>query len=103
MKGIRYANRNRHLKKIEEQPMLYLGSKNLSRLHYFIIGYLVCEEENGRKDSLYIFEEFKKYFSKIYGIVSYYSYADVIRSNCETDEEAFDKFFEVFNDFLAQR
>lgn len=91
------------LKKIEEQPILYLGSKNLSRLRFFISGYITCEEENGINDSLYIFEDFKKYFNKIYGVVSYYSYADVIRNVSETEEEAFDKFFELFNDFLSQR
>ena len=40
------------LKRIEEKPLLYLGKKDLRRLRFFIIGYLVCEKDNNRYESI---------------------------------------------------
>ena len=90
------------LKRIEENPLLYLGKKDLHYLRQFVSGYLVCEEDNGRSESTMVFESFKNYFNKIYGLRSFYGYDDVLLQESETREEAFDKFFELFNSFLVE-
>ena len=91
------------LRRIDEKPLLYLGKKDIGRLRFFITGYLICEEDNNQSESTEIFESFKKYFDTIYGIRSYYDYASVLRQQFNSEEEAFDKFFELFNQFLFQK
>ena len=88
------------LKKIESNPKLFLGEKDLRRLRFFISGYLMCEGDNGKTGSLTLMEAFYSYFESIYGIRSYYHCTDVLRQECGSEEEAFDKFFELFNAFL---
>ena len=90
------------LKRIEENPLLYLGKKDVGRLRNFITGYLICEEDNGKNESTFIFESFKDYFNSIYGLRSYYDYSSVIRQECQSEEEAFDKFFQLFNEFFVR-
>ena len=89
------------LKKIEANPQLFLGAeKDLTRLRFLIEGYLICEADNGKTEPMMLFEDFKSYFNSIYGLRSYYSYADILRQETPSEEEAFDKFFELFNQFL---
>ena len=91
------------LKKIEEKPQMFLGSEiNLKHLHFIIEGYIMSEEDNGKTETLMLFERFKNYFNGIYGHVSYYAWYDVLCQRYETQQEAFDKFFELFNDFLKK-
>ncbi len=91
------------LKKIEANPQLFLGAeKDLTRLRFLIEGYLICEGDNGKTEPMMLFEGFKNYFNSIYGLRSYYSYADILRQESASEEEAFDKFFELFNQFLEQ-
>ena len=88
------------LKKIESNPKLFLGEKDLRRLRFFISGYLMCEQDNGKTESITPMESFYSYFDSIYGIRSYYHCTDILRQECGSEEEAFDKFFELFNAFL---
>lgn len=91
------------LNKIEANPQLFLGAeKDLTRLRFLIEGYLICEDDNGRTEPMMLFEKFKKYFNGIYGLRSYYCYADILRQESSSEEEAFDRFFELFNQFLVQ-
>lgn len=92
------------LKKIEANPQLFLGTvRDLTRLSFLIEGYLICEEDNGKTEPMMLFEDFKSYFNSIYGLRSYYSYADILRQESASEEEAFDKFFVLFNQFLEQK
>lgn len=91
------------LKKIEEKPLLFLGKKDLRRLRFFITGYLACERDNNRNESFMFFESFKKYFDGIYGLRSYFDWSSILRQEEPSEEAAFDKFFELFNDFLAKQ
>ena len=88
------------LKKIESNPKLFFGEKDLRRLRFFISGYLVCESDNGKNESVLLMESFYSYFESIYGVRSYYHCTDILRQECGSEEEAFDKFFELFNSFL---
>ncbi len=91
------------LKKIESNPLLWLGKKDLERLRFFLSGYLTSEEDNGKIESTEFFESFKKYFDSIYGLRSYYGYDGILRQECTSEEEAFNKFFELFNQFLEEK
>ena len=81
---------------------MYLGKKDLHRLRQFVSGYLICEEDDGKDESMLAFESFKNYINKIYGLRSFWGYDDVLLQETENPEEAFDKFFELFNSFLVE-
>lgn len=90
------------LNRIEKNPLLYLGQKNLRSLRAFIDGYIICEQDNNKKESSIIFENFIKYFNDIFGVQSYYDFCSVLRNQYESEEEAFDSFFKLFNNFIIQ-
>lgn len=89
--------------KIEKNPLLYLGEKDLRRLRSFITGYLICEADNNQNESMMFFESFKKYFNGIYGLRSYFDWCSILRQESHSEEDAFDKFFELFNAFLLKQ
>ena len=81
---------------------MYLGKKDLHSLRQFVSGYLICEADDGKDESMLAFESFKNYINKIYGLRSFWGYDDVLLQETENPEEAFDKFFELFNSFLVE-
>jgi len=92
------------LMKIEKNPLLYLDEKDLRLLHSFIDGYLICEADNNQNESMMFFESFKNYFNGIYGLRSYFGWCSILRQESHSEEEeAFDKFFELFNAFLLKQ
>ena len=84
---------------IEKKPFLFFKEKYLRLLHCFIDGYLICEYDNNRNESHMLFQSFRKYFQGIYGL-STRCWSSILRQESQSEEEAFDKFFELFNAFL---
>ena len=84
---------------IEKRPFLFFKEKDLRLLYCFIDGYLTCEYDNNRNESWIFYESFKKYFQGIYGL-SARGWCSILRQESQSEEEAFDKFFELFNAFL---
>lgn len=93
----------RLLKKIQENPLLWLGDESFSRLRFFMDGYLTCAQEHRDLASVQSFERLKTYIEKSFSPVmtdnSYYSY---IKESCESEPAALKKFFALFDSFLAQ-
>lgn len=91
------------LKKVQENPYIYMGDKNLSKLKFFIDGYLTCAQEHNDLDSVGDFEDFKLFIEKSFSPVitenSYYSY---IEKSCKSETDAFEKFFALFGEFIAE-
>ena len=99
------------LKKIHARPGLYLRSKSLTNLihlsHGFYWGTEACEEEHPdiaiitEPDFWFKFNEFvHKYYNKTMGGMDA---AWLITDLSDSEEEAFDKYFELLNMFLKQR
>jgi len=114
------------LKKIREMPGLWLGEKSLKRLTSHMQGYELgvtigkWEESTGLNffehfdettrlgnisSSDYFFTfEFNKFVHLHYGqIMQSLSGASLISQNSNSEEEAFDKYFELLDEFLKQR
>ena len=87
---------------IEKRPILFFKEKDLRLLYCFIDGYLTCEYDNNRNESWIFYESFKKYFQGIYGL-SVRGWCSILRQESQSEEEAFDKFFELFNAFLKSQ
>ena len=87
------------LMEIEKKPFLFFKEKDLRLLQCFIDGYLTCEYDNNQNESLMLFQSFRKYFQGIYGL-STRGWCSILRQESQSEEEAFDKFFELFNAFL---
>lgn len=80
-----------------------MGDKNFSKLKFFIDGYLTCAEEHHDFDSIRDFEHLKVFIEKSFSPVitenSYYSY---IEKSCMSETDAFEKFFALFGEFIAE-
>lgn len=90
------------LKKIEKQPLIYLGEKNLRFLRAFIDGYLECEDERGDYESMEAFSGLKKYIEDFYNSQTVHDYCSLITMHSKSNEEAFDCFFEHFDIFFSK-
>ena len=91
------------LQRIRDIPAPYIGKIKLSYLYCFIAGYKSRAIET---DPNYIdcldFGEFTKFVSEHYKTENGENWHDVILENVTSEEEAFDKFYELFDEFVAQ-
>ena len=92
------------LLKIKERPSLYLGKKSLTLLHVFLGGYDTCYYDYFEKTAKTSFDGFEEFIRAKYNASkSYFNWAGNILNNTKTEEEAFDKFFELYDEFLSQK
>jgi len=93
------------LEKIRERPALYLGKKSLTYLFYFIKGY--CTAVN--YDCITGFDEFvySHYCNKkkLVGVerdlfIENSNWMRIIIAESKFQEEAFDRFYELFDEFI---
>lgn len=84
------------LQDIRKCPEIYIGKPSLERLYAYINGYL--HYSNDESDNCLV--GFTEYITKIYNINSDHNWSSVIQFFCITEEEAFNKFYEHFEDFL---
>ena len=87
------------LMEIEKRPFLFFEEKDLRLLNCFIDGYMTCEYVNNQSEAYMFFQSFQKYFQGIYGL-STRGWCSILRQESQSEEEAFYKFFELFNAFL---
>lgn len=88
------------LKKIEQNPVIYLGQKSLVLLKAFISGYSVrlFEEDENHAD---FFSDFQKFVSEKYNVTTDQGWAQIIGFFSGNDIAAFDRFFELFEEYLT--
>ena len=90
------------LKKIKERPGLYLGRKSLMLLDAFLGGYSICCYDLEKKIEADIFDGFQEYIQQRYNIRSTQSWAKIIDFYSLSDEEAFDNFYNLYEEFLKE-
>lgn len=90
------------MKKIREKPGLYLGEKSLTRLNFFIFGYEHKEQELGLQltNEIAGFDEFTR---EKYGDKMTLNCWERVLRNTDSEEVAFDKFFELLDEFMAKK
>lgn len=82
------------LEDIQRRPGVYLGKKSLDRLGHFLAGYMWCMHCNFENEDNYL-SGFQEFIADYYNIHSAHNWSDIIQFFCSTDEEAFDKFYEL--------
>ena len=89
------------LKEIKKRPGLYLGRASLERLYAFINGYKHQDSYSAvQTDCL---DGFQKYVEKTYNIHTDHNWASIIQFFSITEEEAFDKFYELLDEFTSSK
>jgi len=86
------------LLKIKENPDKYIGEKSIKKLNVFICGYVLSQsDENGKPpEELPGFYEF---IQKKYNTMIARSWAEIILFHSISDEQAFDEFYSVLDEF----
>ncbi len=85
---------------IRKRPGVYLGQKSLTLLHSFLGGYIVRLAEEGYTD-VYL-RGFQNYISNRFNIQSAHSWAHIIRFYSASEAEAFDRFYELLDEYLSK-
>ncbi|MGL6337683.1 MAG: hypothetical protein ACRC80_00920 [Waterburya sp.] len=92
------------LKNIKQRPKMYLGSLSITKLHMLLIGYNIGKMEKNlnkiEEDSK--FRDFQQWIQEKYNVLSSKSWANIILENSMNEEDAFNKFFELFEEFINE-
>lgn len=81
------------LQKLKESPSRYLGEKSLTKLIFFVWGYLECMMERDKKIPSFLAFDFQIYISRIYKSYSPH-WSNTIILNSKSEADAFDKLYE---------
>lgn len=88
--------------KVKENPIKFLGKKSMERLHIFIMGYVLSQaDEVGTYPEWR--GEFMDYVQQKYGENRCIDIATIITYNSLSDEDAFDKYYELLQEFFHKK
>lgn len=97
---------NEKIKKLLVQmrrvPAAYFGKKSLERLSFTLSGYMLCLFEIGESDTMQELPGFNEFVAKRYGIKSAHNWCSIIQFFHPIEEEAFDTFFELLDEFYGK-
>jgi len=90
--------------KIREKPGLYLGKPSLSLLFSFMCGYMIRQYEIfGDEQTSNLSKNFLRYIQDYYEISeTSKNWCTIICENCSNEEEAFYKYYELWDEFSRQ-
>lgn len=93
------------LKKIRKRPAMYLGEISISRLQTFLAGYNFARRQAGipQTPQEKIFETFQLWVEHQLCDFSYRHWDHMILDISETEEEAIEHFFELFDGFVEHQ
>ena len=92
-------NISKLLADMKRRPGVYFGKKSLERLATFLSGYMCCVSERDGVTSEYL-PGFQEFIAERYNIRSAHHWSEIIRFFCTTDEEAFDEFYKLLDEFI---
>lgn len=90
---------------IKNKPGMYIGEKSLNKLVTFVSGYMHCLSQ---RDKFFTndFEGFQEFVEKHYDIYNnihlFQHWSGIIEFFCSTQENAFDKSYELLGEFLEK-
>lgn len=87
------------LQEIRKRPEIYIGKASLERLYAFLNGYK-HHELPSPPDCL---DGFQNYVEGIYDIHTDHNWASIIQFFSSTEEEAFNEFYKLFDNYMKNR
>ncbi|ASC69750.1 hypothetical protein XM38_006790 [Halomicronema hongdechloris C2206] len=92
------------IRKIHQQPGLYVGTPSISNLYMFLCGYAFSRQEQGLEITAEEkeFEKFQTWIQQRFKISATVSWAQIILLHAADERSGFELFFELFSEFLAQ-
>jgi len=89
------------LYEIRKEPNMYLGRKSVKLLWMYISGYTTKEIEINPKyhSSFWTFGDF---VALHYDTNTIFNWSSIIMANTKDDENAFDKFYKLLDEFLGK-
>lgn len=93
------------LNRIKKRPAMYLGKNSIFSLQAFLAGYNGAKREMGLSptEQEQEFEHFLGWIRKRFNVETNQSWASIILFYSADENKAVDTFFELFDEFLAQR
>ena len=88
----------KRLFEIKEKPGAYIGRKSLTYLFFYILGYHDREYDIG-KSVPRLLPGFQEFIQERYKITSCHDWASIILFYSSSEEEAFDRFFELLDEY----
>ena len=88
------------IEKTRSKPALYLGKKSLTAYRAFIDGWMFDKWDNINDASL--LRDFQTRIQERYNIRTSHHWSDIILFHSLNDQEAFDHFCELWDEFLAE-
>lgn len=90
------------LKKIQKNPGMYIGYPSVSNLFMFLCGYEIAYQElnipiSAQEEE---FNEFQTWLQKKFNLSTSASWARIILLYSIDERDGFDRFFELFDEFL---
>jgi hypothetical protein len=91
------------LKSVKKRPEIYIGEKSLSLLYIFIQGFLhAFYTMNNTNNYVGFYSGFQDWIQKRYDISSSQSWCRIIRFFSSNEADAFDNFYRLLDEYLAQ-
>ncbi|WP_139996541.1 hypothetical protein [Paenibacillus paridis] len=87
------------IQQMRQRPGMYIGKKSLLLLHAYLNGYIAYHNEINKEPNCFFLAEFQEYIQRRFNLYTTHSWADIIISFSLNDEEAFDRFYQLLDDF----
>ncbi|KYC40110.1 hypothetical protein WA1_29635 [Scytonema hofmannii PCC 7110] len=90
------------LQKIQTKPGMYIGRASVSDLFHFLVGFKTALRELGveaTKEEMDFFREFQPWIQKKYHVSTSNSWAKIIMLYCGNEQEGFNAFYRLLNEF----
>ncbi len=93
------------LQQIQKKPGLYIGSPSINGLYMFLTGYQFARRQLGIPllPQEREFREFQPWLQKNFGITTSQSWSQLILFHVVDERDAFERFFELFQEFLRYK
>lgn len=92
------------IQSMKQRPGLYIRNKNLHLLKAYLDGYIHCYMEIHNEENYFFLPKFQEYIQCKYQINSPtpLDWVEIITMNEKNDECAFDRFYELLDEFFAE-
>ena len=87
------------LEDMYRRPGVYFGKKSLEALSFTLGGYMLREREIDKESGSW-FSGFQDFVARYYRVEASRGWCDIIRFFSATEEEAFDKFYQLLKEYL---